>query len=239
MHKTVEKLIHGIIVSVQAYEDTPLYGSDNMKLMAQCALLGHANGVRACWPQDIHAVRSESDAIIVGINKTFQGGNPLDEIFITPTFASACEVIDAGCDILGIDCTIRPAREFDELCVLLKRIKQRYPTIAIMADLATIEEGVRIASTGLVDIISSTLTGYTRQSLEAYSDGPNVSIIKELKAKVSLPVNGEGRIWDLQDLKSVLDVGVDMVTIGSAITRPQLITERFVKYNTQYHKTFG
>lgn len=237
MHKVVEKLLHGVVVSVQAFEDSPLYGADNMKIMAQCAALGHANGFRACWPQDIRAVREITELPIVGINKKFGNGNTLDEIFITPDFASACEVIEAGCDILGIDCTIRPSRGFDELYQLLKRIKQRYPDIAIMADLATLEEGKRVAETGFVDIISSTLCGYTRQSLADLSDGPNLSIIKKLKAEIHLPINGEGRIWELQDLEDVIDAGADMVTIGTAISRPQLITERFVNCNMQYRKT--
>lgn len=236
MHTVVEKLLNGVIVSVQAYEDTPLYGAENMKMMAQCAAMGHANGFRACWPQDIKAIRSISTLPIVGIHKKFKGGNPLDEIFITPDFTSACQVIDAGSDILGIDCTIRPSRGFDALYALLKQIKERYPDIAIMADLATVEEARRVAKTGLVDIISSTLCGYTRESLSAAGDGPNVSIIRELKACVDLPVNGEGRIWDCNDLKDILDAGADMVTIGSAITRPQLITERFVTYNTKYRR---
>lgn len=239
MHSIVEKLLHGVIVSVQAFEDSPLYGADHMKIMAQCAALGHASGFRACWPQDIRAVRSITDLPIVGINKKFKGGNPLDEIFITPDFASACEVIEAGCDVLGIDCTIRPSRGFDALYILLKQIKEQYPTIAIMADLATVEEGIRVANTGLVDIISSTLCGYTRQSLGAERNGPDLSIIKSLKASIDLPINGEGRIWELKDLEEVLHAGADMVTIGTAITRPQLITERFVNCNTQYRQAKG
>ena len=55
-----------------------------------------------------------------------------------------------------------------------------------------------------------------------------MQLIRDLKKAVSLPVNGEGRIWELADLEAVWDAGADMVTIGSAVTRPHLITRRFV-----------
>ena len=238
MHRSIEKLLHGVVVSCQAYEDTPLYGAQYMKAMAQSAIMGNASGIRACWPQDIKAIRSITDLPIVGINKKFGDGDPLDDIFITPTFASACEIIEAGCDIVGIDCTVRPSRGVEELYTLLKRVKHTYPDIAIMADIATAEEGILAEKSGCVDILSSTLSGYTRQSLHLKSDGPNLSIIKELKEKTNLPVNGEGRVWELSDLKALLDAGCDVVTIGTAITRPQLITKRFVDFNERYYHRY-
>lgn len=79
-----------------------------------------------------------------------------------------------------------------------------------------------------MDIISSTLSGYTRQSLNRKSSRPDVELVRQLKQAVDLPVNGEGRIWELADLEAVLAAGADMVTIGSAVTRPHEITKRFV-----------
>ena len=107
MHKTVEKLIGGVVISCQAYEATPLYGSQYMVAMALSAQLGGASGLRACWPQDVKAVKEACSLPVIGINKKFGDGNPLDEIFITPTFESAKAIIEAGCDILALDCTIR------------------------------------------------------------------------------------------------------------------------------------
>ena len=231
MKEVVERLLGGLIVSCQAYEDSPLYGAENMARMAQCAEVGGASGVRACWPQDIRAVRAVTDLPIVGINKRFGDGDPLDDIFITPTLDAAAEVIEAGCDIVGIDCTIRPSRPLDELVALLRAVKKRYPHIAIMADLATVDEAVAAAETGCVDIISTTLAGYTRQSQERACDGPDLQTLREVKQAVDLPVNGEGRIWELADLDAVIEAGADMVTIGSAVTRPNLITERFASEN--------
>ena len=235
MKPVVEQLLGKTIISVQAYEDTPLYGPQNMRVMAQSVLLGGAEGLRACWPQDIRAIRSVTDKPIVGIYKDFpEWEDPLDAVYITPTVQRAQEVIEAGADILGIDCTIRPNRGLAQLTEMLEQIHTRWPDIAIMADLATLEEGVAVANTGLVDIISTTLSGYTRSSLDRKGEKPDLQLIRDLKQAVSLPVNGEGHIWELADLQAVLDAGADMVTIGSAVTRPHLITERFVSCNRRW-----
>ncbi|MCI8375382.1 MAG: N-acetylmannosamine-6-phosphate 2-epimerase [Lachnospiraceae bacterium] len=235
MHKIVEKLLNGVVISCQAYEDTPLYGSQYMAAMAKSAQMGGADGLRACWPQDIRAVKAACDIPVIGINKKFGDGDPLDEIFITPSFASAKEVIEAGCDILALDCTIRECRPFEELKELLCQIREAYPDVPIMADLATLEEAVKAEETGCVDIISTTLAGYTRNSCEQKTEGPDIELVRQIKKACSLPVNAEGRIWELRDLELVLEAGADLVSIGSAVSRPHLITERFVNYNKKHY----
>ena len=40
MKPVVERLMGKTIISVQAYEDTPLYGPQNMRIMAQSVLMG-------------------------------------------------------------------------------------------------------------------------------------------------------------------------------------------------------
>lgn len=234
MKEAVEKLMGKLIVSCQAYEDTPFYGPSYMKAMAESVLMGGAQGIRACWPQDIRAIRSICRKPIVGIYKDFPDGDPLDHVFITSTFEQAKAVIDAGADILGIDCTIRKSRGLSELSELLGKIKESYPDMPIMADLATAEEGIALAESKMVDIISTTLNGYTRESLGQKEKTPNVRMVRELKKYTALPVNAEGRIWTPEDLECVLDAGADMVTIGTAITRPHLITERFMEKFRQY-----
>ncbi|MEF9920340.1 MAG: putative N-acetylmannosamine-6-phosphate 2-epimerase [Erysipelotrichaceae bacterium] len=232
MHKTVQRLIGELIISCQAYEDTPLYGPENMKIMAQSVLLGGAKAIRSCWPQDIKAIRELGDFPIIGINKKMiKGQVSKDGIIITPTLEDASEVIEAGCDVLALDCTIRECRGKADLLSLLKSIKDKYPNIPIMADCCTFEEGVFAAESGYVDIVSTTLSGmYTNL------DKPDVELIRRLKAAINIPINAEGHIWDLKDLNDVLEAKPDMVTIGTAITRPHLITERFINFNNKFNK---
>lgn len=238
MNKSVEKLIHGLIVSCQAYDDTPLYGSDNMKLMAASALKGGAAGIRACWPQDIKAIRSLGNFPIIGINKIMKNDEDtksfMNSIVITPDLASASEVVNAGADIIALDCTIRPFRNFDALCKLLYSIKDKYPDVAIMADISNLDEGIKVAQSGYVDIVSTTLSALNP---DEDIDAPSYLLIRELKDHIaSVPVNAEGRIWELEEYKKCLDAGADMVTIGTAITRPHLITKRFADCNNDWFK---
>ncbi len=227
MKPVVQQLIGKLIISCQAYEDTPLYGPENMAIMAKSAVLGGADGIRACWPQDIRAIKDAVDVPVIGIYKETGNGDPLDHVIITPTLERAKEVVEAGADILALDCTIRESRPFEALEALLRAIRDAYPDIPIMADLATIEEAERAASTGMVDIISTTLSGYTRNTLGQASEKPDVDFVRAVKERVSLPVNAEGRVWELADLDAVMAAGADMVTIGTAVTRPHLITARF------------
>ena len=179
MNETVKKLMKGVIISCQAYESTPLYGSEYMVAMAKSAEMGGANGIRACWPQDVKAIKENTTLPVIGIFKDFGDGDPLDDIFITPTLEKASAIVEAGCDVLALDCTIRKKRSFEELKRLLMEIKEKYPYIPIMADLATLDEAVKVAKTGYVDIISTTLSGYTRDSMNKYSDGPDVQLIRD------------------------------------------------------------
>lgn len=110
MKPVVERLMGKTIISVQAYEDTPLYGPQNMRVMAQSVLMGGAEGLRACWPQDIRAIRAVTDKPIVGIYKDFpEGQNPLDAIYITPTLERAKEVVEAGATCLALTVPCAPS----------------------------------------------------------------------------------------------------------------------------------
>ena len=232
MKAICQKLSGQTIISCQAYEDTPLYGADNMKKMAACAILGGATAIRSCWPQDIKAIRSLSDElVIIGINKIIdpdkqEGTYPI----ITPDFESAKAVIEAGADIVALDCTPFPGRGRDEIMKLLKQIHDTYPEIAIMADTGRVEDAEFVAASGYVDIVSNTLSEYY-----THSGCFDEEVVREYRRRCTgVLVNAEGKIWDLHDLKKAWDCGVDMVTIGSAVTRPHLITERFINFSKQY-----
>ena len=75
MKPKVQACLGQLIVSCQAYEDTPLYGAETIEKMVQSAMLGGAQAVRCCWLQDIRAARSLSEKlIIIGINKVMPKG---------------------------------------------------------------------------------------------------------------------------------------------------------------------
>ena len=227
MKQCVEKCLGEIIVSCQAYEDSPFYGAENTKCFVQSAIMGGAKAVRCCWPADIMAARSLSDdLIIVGINKKSKTEVLSNlEINITPTLQSAIEVIEAKADIIAVDGRITPERDQEQLYNLLKQIHKYNSDIAIMTDCATYEEGVFAAETGFVDIISTTLSWRYNKNT-----GPDLELVKRFKSNLSLPINAEGQVWELTDIEKLHQAGADMITIGTAITRPHLITERFINH---------
>ncbi len=245
MNTILSNLQNKLIVSCQAFPGSPLYGADYMQKMAMCALQGGAGGIRACWAGNIKVVREITNLPIVGINKLMDD-EPLsiDKVYITPTFESAAEVIEAGTDILGMDCTPR-GRTYDDINKIVEQIRKHYPAVLIMADLSTLEEGIKAEQMG-VDIVSTTLSGYTPQSLkldpEQYDSlinnatsmekipefGPDFELIKELKKNIKTKINGEGRITEADQVVKVMQYGADMITIGAAITMPEKITAKFV-----------
>jgi len=229
----IARLKSKLVVSCQAYEDSPLYGGDYMLKMAECAILGGAGGLRLCWAENVEMVRKITDLPIIGINKVIPDEiDLLNSVFITPTFESAVGIIEAGADVIALDCTPR-GRTYQDVGQLIRAIQKAYPDTAIMADISTAEEGIMAAEMG-VDIVSTTLSGYTPASGANKSDKPDLEIIRALKKSISAPVNAEGRIWDLTDLENVIACGPDMVTVGTAITRPNLISKRFADASIAY-----
>ena len=245
MNSLVEQLRKGLIVSCQASPGWPFYGAEYMRRMAAAAQEGGAAGIRANGAVDIRSIKQECSLPIIGVNKKYKGIPTAADVIITPTFEAAAEILEAGCDILGIDCTTR-GRSRDDVYALLERIRKHYPGVPIMADISTLEEGLTAADMR-VDILSTTLSGYTNTSLgltqeearalTSYPDGqeppPDMKLIEELRMRTELLINAEGRFWEVGQVKQAFRCGADMVTVGSAITAPQLITRRFVNAITE------
>ena len=231
MNIIMEKLRKGIIVSCQAYEGNPFFSPQDILKFALCAKIGGAVGLRLSWPENIKVVKSKIDLPIIGINKKVSDGgyDSRNNIIITPTYDAAVEIIEAGCDIVALDGRLIAGRTYQQLKYMVDNLKEKYPHILLMADIGTIEDGLICERVGF-DILSSTLSGYTHTSLNKY-DGPDYEIIRELKIKTNCYINAEGRIWELSHLDKVMQMGADTVTIGSSITYPHLIAERF---NTRF-----
>ena len=97
-----------------------------------------------------------------------------------------------------------------------------------MADLATIEDA-RIAAREGADILATTLSGYTADS-QAHAGLPDFELVKAIKdEKLCDFVLMEGKLWTREDAVKAYESGADCVVIGTAITNPWKITERFVK----------
>lgn len=220
----MEKIHNNLIVSCQALEDEPLHSSFIMSKMALAAQMGGAKGIRANSVEDIHAIKNEVDLPIIGIIKKDYVGT---DVYITPTMKEVDALVEEGVDIIAMDATIQLRLNDLSLDDFFKAVKEKYPHQLFMADCSTVEEAIHADELGF-DFIGTTLVGYTPQSQNLKIENNDFEIIKEIVKHVKHPVIAEGNIDTPEKVKRVLELGCYSVVVGSIITRPQIITKRFV-----------
>ncbi|MER5967606.1 N-acetylmannosamine-6-phosphate 2-epimerase [Streptomyces sp. NPDC002057] len=214
----LDTLRNGLVVSCQARPGEPLHGPDFMAAMARSAVLGGARAIRVNGPLDTEAVRHAVDVPVIGLWKDGDDG-----VYITPTLTHALRVAEAGADVVALDATARPRRDGLGLAETIAAIHAT--GTLVMADIATVDEGVAAASAG-ADMISTTLSGYTPDS--PGHAGPDLGLVAELAAAVTVPVFAEGRYATPAQAAQALILGAHAVVVGGAITRPTDITTHFV-----------
>ncbi|WP_217586546.1 N-acetylmannosamine-6-phosphate 2-epimerase [Lentibacillus saliphilus] len=211
-----------LIVSCQALEGEPLYGSDVMAKMAIAAEIGGAKAIRANGVADIIAIKQVTDLPIIGLIKQNYPDSP---VYITPTKKEVAALIDAGADVIAIDSTAQKRPNDEKLSDLFQYIKDRGRLI--LADISTAEEGLNAFELG-ADAISTTLSGYTDYT-KSDIKGPDIALVKKLTELTDRPVIAEGRINTPEEARALVEYGAHAVVVGSAITRPRYITASFVE----------
>jgi N-acylglucosamine-6-phosphate 2-epimerase len=211
-----------LIVSCQASAGDPLDDIATLTRMASSVLRGGAGGLRAERVESVAAFRQVTELPLIGLVKKFDANG---EVYITPDFESARAVSEAGADIVALDCTRRRLREAEPWPELIRRIHEELGR-PVCADIATIEDAVAAQEAG-ADAVASTLYGYTTDT----AGGRAVSwgLVEELVARMTIPVIVEGHITQPEEVRRALKMGANSVVVGSAITRPESITARFVQ----------
>lgn len=222
----INRLRNKVVVSVQAMPSEPLYLEKCMVAMMKSVVKGGAGGLRVAGTRDVKNAKFLFDVPVIGITKPdVIPPNWKEIVYITPTLKEVIALVEAGADIIAFDGTQRPRPNGCKLEEIIKYIKIN-KRIA-MADVSTLEEGLRCVELG-AHIISTTLSGYTTHST-ASEDGPDFELLEQLTKRTKTPVVLEGRIWEPWQVDKAFELGAHCVVIGSAITRPQLITKRFVQ----------
>lgn len=214
-------LPRGLVVSCQARADNPLHGPVFMGAMALAARDGGAVALRANGPQDIAAVKA-AGLPVIGIHKVFSEEFP---VYITPDFEAAAAIVEAGAEIVALDCTPRPRRgEAPE--VLIRRIREELGA-EVFADISTLDEGLAAADWGAT-YVATTLSGYT-EGTAPRPDGPDLSLLEKLAGRLSIPVVAEGRYNTPDWVRRGFEAGAHAVVVGTMITNPREITKVFVR----------
>ncbi len=217
----IEGLRGGLIVSCQASEEDGLYGPAAMAGMARAVMLGGALGIRANGAENINAIRQAVTLPIIGI---FKQDLPGYGIRITPTLDAARVIVQAGADLVALDATRRGAEEGRLPPADLIRQVHDMLKVPVMADIATLDEGIAAAAAG-ADLVATTLSGYTAYSPPAKT--PDFALIEALARAVDVPIIAEGRMGTPADARRAIDCGAYAVVVGSMITRPRMIVEGF------------
>ena len=208
-----------LIVSCQALSNEPLHSPFIMGRMALAAKMGGAAAIRAQGVEDINEIIGVTGLPVIGLIKR----NYTDsDIYITATLREVEELLTTKCAVVALDMTNRKRPGGIAVSKLVERVHAAGRLV--LADISTYEEGLKAAAIG-ADAISTTMSGYTPYSRQLA--GPDVKLVQDLARELTIPVFAEGRINTPADVTLVMAAGAYAPIIGSAISRPQLITVNF------------
>ncbi|MGL5935828.1 MAG: N-acetylmannosamine-6-phosphate 2-epimerase [Cetobacterium sp.] len=214
------ELKNKLIVSCQATEDEPLRDSVIIGKLAYSAFIGGASGIRANGVLDIQEIKKRVSLPIIGILKNKY---PNSNVFITPTLKEIQELYDEGVEIIAFDATRRNRPDDMDLKTFVMKIKEKFPNQILMGDISTVEEAIFAEKIG-IDIVATTLVGYTEESC----NNSQLEELEKIVKTVNIPVIAEGNIDTPEKAKKALELGAFAVVVGGAITRPHQITRRFI-----------
>lgn len=224
IHPIIQKLHKGLIVSCQALPGEALYREEGgvMVLMAKAGVEAGAVGIRAQGVTDIQQIKAAFDVPVIGIiKKNYEGFTS----YITTTLTEVDALVAVKADIIALDATEQERADGSTLNEFVAAVKEKYPEQLLMADIATLEEGLNAAALGF-DLIGTTMNGYTKHTLDDRS--PNFELMHQLVVKTDVPIIAEGKLHTPEDLKRAYEAGVYTAVIGGAITRPYEIAKRFM-----------
>jgi glucokinase-like ROK family protein len=98
--------------------------------------------------------------------------------------------------------------------------------LPIMADVATLDEAQAAVAAG-ADCVGTTLNGYTERT--RHEETFNWNLLLQMAQYLRVPVMAEGHISTPEEARRALNGGAWCVIVGSAITRPGVITANFVR----------
>lgn len=207
-----------LVVSCQANPDSPLRDPYIIGRLALAAERGGAAGLRIQGFEDVAAVRAVTNLPIIGLTKTDRDDT---EVYITPTADEGVRLAGLGAQIVAFDATSRPRPE--PLAEMFAAVHAA--GALVMGDVSTLDEA-RAAYAYGADIVSTTLSGYTPYSRQLA--GADWELMREL-SDAGLSFAAEGRLNSPADAAQALQSGARFVVVGSAITRPDVVTGWFAQ----------
>jgi N-acylglucosamine-6-phosphate 2-epimerase len=181
---------------------------DYTSVMVDAAIRGGASGLRINSAGHVRQARKATGVPIIGCNKMYMPNSP---VYITPTVRAAVVLIRAGADIVAFDCTRRKRSRHQPIDIIDAIHSEGALALADLSCCAEVESAVGDGA----DILATTLSPKLDWDLLRHC------------AATGLPVLAEGHIDSPELARAAIDNGAWAVCVGTAITRPHLLTQRF------------
>ena len=212
-----ERLKGGLVVSCQPVPGGPFDDPASVVRFALAAQNAGARALRIEGVANVAAVAAACSLPIIGLVKRDLPDTP---VRITPWIEDIDALSEAGAAIIAFDATdrVRPV----PVKTLVEAVHTRGRVA--MADIATMAEARNASALG-ADIIGTTMSGYTDAGPPPRA--PDISLVMEA-CRLGKPVFAEGRYNEPRLAAAAIRAGAAAVVVGSAITRPEHITQWFV-----------
>lgn len=127
-----------VIVSCQAVPGEPLYVEEKsiMYLMARAAKQAGTPMIRTSSIRDVVAIKEETGLPVIGLIKVQYEGF---ERYITPTMKEVDALVEAGSDIVALDCTNQKRGDGKSISEYITEVRTKYPNVVLMADISTMK----------------------------------------------------------------------------------------------------
>lgn len=213
MNQVLAALEGKLVVSCQPVRGGPLDHANIVTAYASAVASAGAAAVRIEGRRDLTAVLRTAPCPVIGLIK--RDGNPEDAT-ITATEHDLDWLLVSDAHIVALEGT-RRASDID----LVQAVRRIHTAGKLaMVDISTLDEGLAAWEAG-ADLVGTTLSGYTSHSRQG--NGPDIALVSEL-AHRAVRVMAEGR-YDAPSLAGeARHAGAYAVTVGSAITRAEIIT---------------
>ncbi|WP_114948565.1 putative N-acetylmannosamine-6-phosphate 2-epimerase [Microvirga calopogonii] len=212
-----ESLRGGLVVSCQPVPGGPFDDPEAVVRFALAAQNAGARGLRIEGAVNVAAVAAACSIPIIGLIKRDLAETP---VRITPWIEDVIALAEAGAAIVAFDATDRPRPV--AVPTLIETIHAR--GCVAMADIATIAEARNASALG-ADLIGTTMSGYT--DVGPPPRMPDIRLVWKA-CGLGKPVLAEGRYNEPRLAAAAIRAGATAVVVGSAITRPEHITQWFV-----------
>jgi N-acylglucosamine-6-phosphate 2-epimerase len=219
IENTLNAIRGGLVVSCQPVDGGPFDHHESVLNYAKAAVLGGAKALRIEGAERLAYVRAHVSLPIVGIVKRDLVDSP---VRITPLIEDVRTLVKAGADIVAVDATARERPV--TIAALLAEI--RSGRSVAMADCSSESDALAAHALGF-DLIGTTLAGYTGASEEIPVD-PDFELIRSL-APMKMRLMAEGRFNTPSQAALAISLGAWAVTVGTAITRPEVVTDWFAQ----------